>query len=151
MLETPNYYHATAVTYKKCGFLLRGITGAGKSDLALRIFKCGGSLIADDQTILDVSADRITARCPDALRDKLEVRGIGLVSVKTLEAHPIHAIINLRPSSEIERMPKAHFEEIQGISLPVYELDARCPSAVDKLEIIAEILQQRRHVAEEAA
>jgi HPr kinase/phosphorylase len=151
MLETPHYYHATAVAYQECGFLLRGITGAGKSDLALRLFKCGGALIADDQTILSFMDGHIIATCPEVLKNQLEIRGIGLVSVKTLESHPIHVIINLRPSSEIERMPKAHFEELHGVALPVYEIDARCPSAVDKLEIIADLLKHKRHLEGQAA
>lgn len=151
MIESPTYYYATAIAHKNCGFLLRGIAGIGKSDLALRVFKCGGSLIADDQTILETQGNQVIARCPAPLQNRLEIRGIGVVDIETLAQHPIHAIVNLKRSEEIERLPKEHLEELQGVSLPVYELDARCPSAVDKIEILADILQNKRQVAEEAA
>ncbi|MEC9182929.1 MAG: aldolase, partial [Pseudomonadota bacterium] len=40
--------HATAIAIDGKGVLLRGPSGSGKSDLALRLLEAGGVLIGDD-------------------------------------------------------------------------------------------------------
>ena len=44
--------HATAVAIDGRAVLLRGASGSGKSDLALRLIDAGARLVADDQSEL---------------------------------------------------------------------------------------------------
>ena len=65
--------HATAVALKDAtkpfggasegAVLLLGDSGAGKSDVALRLIAAGGKLIADDQTVLFIENGRADGRC----------------------------------------------------------------------------------------
>ncbi len=67
------------------GVLITGDSGAGKSELALELISRGHGLVADD--VVDVSRiglDVLEGRCPDLLRDFLEVRGLGLINIRTV-------------------------------------------------------------------
>jgi serine kinase of HPr protein (carbohydrate metabolism regulator) len=63
------------------GVLLLGKSGAGKSDLALRLIGLGAQLVADDRTELDVVRGRLMASAPRPIAGLLEVRGVGIVKV----------------------------------------------------------------------
>jgi serine kinase of HPr protein (carbohydrate metabolism regulator) len=63
------------------GLLITGPSGCGKSDLALRLMDAGFSLVADDRVIVWISGGKLYGRAPDSLIDKVEARGIGLLSV----------------------------------------------------------------------
>lgn len=134
--------HSTAIALNGIGYLLRAPAGAGKSSLALRVLKAGGTLIADDQCSLFTQDDTLIAQCPDTILDKLEVRGIGVITVDAVKNHPVHALINLRPSEQIERVPEYRTERICGTQVPVFDLDARCPSSLARLQIIGDILKK---------
>ena len=56
--------HATCVALDGAGVLLRGPSGSGKSDLALRLIDGGARLVADDQVALSAEAGRLVARAP---------------------------------------------------------------------------------------
>ena len=47
-MNDPILVHATAVAIEGEAVLLRGASGAGKSDLALRLIDGGARLVADD-------------------------------------------------------------------------------------------------------
>lgn len=123
-----------------CGALLRGKSGAGKSDLALRLIQGGARLIADDQTELLQDNDTLIASCPLSLQGKLEVRGIGIVDMPFRKQHTLHCIIDLMPWKNIERLPTKQFEILDGVTLPRYELDPFEPSALAKIHLITEEL-----------
>ena len=133
--------HGTSVAYKGCGFLIRGKPGSGKSDLALRIIMDGGKLIADDQTMLHVETGKLIATCPDPIKSKLEVRGIGIIDLKSkhCDSHQVDVIIDLKAGDEIERLPEPGFAVIQGMKIPKYDLDATTASSLDKIKLLAEI------------
>jgi serine kinase of HPr protein (carbohydrate metabolism regulator) len=56
--------HATCVAIDGRGILIRGRSGAGKSDLALRLIDRGARLVSDDYTILAASGGRLRAAAP---------------------------------------------------------------------------------------
>jgi HPr kinase/phosphorylase len=59
------------------GVLLTGESGLGKSELGLELISRGHGLVADDVVdLFRVSQSAIEARCPELLRNLLEVRGI---------------------------------------------------------------------------
>ena len=67
------------------GVLITGESGVGKSELALELISRGHGLVADD--VVEVSRlapDTLEGRCPELLRDFLEVRGLGLLNIHTI-------------------------------------------------------------------
>jgi HPr kinase/phosphorylase len=98
--------HATALVVDGIGILLRGPSGAGKSHLALALLSHPAPrfarLIADDRVILNAHNGRLIARAPHTIHGCLEVRGVGIVHVPTIDAARIHIIIDRVAG---ERMP----------------------------------------------
>lgn len=129
-------YHGTSLVFNKQGILLRGQSGAGKSDLALRLIHQGAILIADDQTEIVAKGADLMASCPKALEGKLEVRGIGIINVPFIRQHPLHLVIDLSHWQKIDRFPEKKDQEIEGITRPVHELDPFELSIIDKIKIL---------------
>jgi hypothetical protein len=110
--------HATAISVGGRGVLIRGPSGSGKSDLALRCLALAPStllrdpvlLVADDQVILrnDTSRQqpRLIATCPTTLRGKLEVRGLGILEVAAAETADIVLVADIAREGPIERFPE---------------------------------------------
>ena len=67
------------------GVLITGESGLGKSELGLDLITRGHGLVADDCVdLLRVAQNTIEGRCPPLLQNLLEVRGIGLLDIKTI-------------------------------------------------------------------
>ena len=67
------------------GVLITGDSGVGKSELALELISRGHGLVADDVVELAcIAPTTIEGRCPSMLRDYLEVRGLGLLNIRTI-------------------------------------------------------------------
>lgn len=66
------------------GVLLTGVSGVGKSELALELLSRGHQLIADDATEFHALPGRIEGRCPPLLRGYLEARSLGILNVRRL-------------------------------------------------------------------
>ncbi|HKM03346.1 MAG TPA: HPr(Ser) kinase/phosphatase [Lachnospiraceae bacterium] len=67
------------------GVLLTGESGIGKSEAALELIKRGHRLVTDDVVELrKVSDDTLIGSAPDITRHFIELRGIGIVDIKTL-------------------------------------------------------------------
>ncbi len=63
------------------GVLILGKSGAGKSDLALRLIAMGAKLVADDRTDLFVRRGRLFGRAPKAIAGLMEVREVGILAL----------------------------------------------------------------------
>src|SRR5947209_16703264 len=63
------------------GVLLLGESGAGKSDMALRLIAMGAKLIADDRCELCFDGESLRARAPRALAGLIELRGVGILAL----------------------------------------------------------------------
>ncbi|HAQ33260.1 MAG TPA: serine/threonine protein kinase, partial [Rhodospirillaceae bacterium] len=74
--------HGTCVALNGVTVLLRGPSGSGKSDLALRLIDGGGRLVADDQTLVEIQGERLVATAPETIAGKMEVRGVGVLAVE---------------------------------------------------------------------
>jgi HPr kinase/phosphorylase len=127
--------HGSAIVIAGGAILLRGPSGAGKSDLALRLIDAGARLLADDQAELRRAGEQILVRAPTAVAGLIEVRGIGILRLDTIEAAPLSLLVDLVPSSEIERLPESRFEEVLGLSIPLIALAAFEASAAAKLRL----------------
>jgi HPr kinase/phosphorylase len=67
------------------GVLITGDSGVGKSELGLELISRGHGLVADDVVeVSRVAQDMLEGRCPPLLRDFLEVRGLGLLNIRTV-------------------------------------------------------------------
>ncbi len=67
------------------GVLITGESGVGKSELGLELISRGHGLVADDVVeVSRLSPDSLEGRCPELLRDFLEVRGLGLLNIRTI-------------------------------------------------------------------
>ena len=99
--------YGTCVALSGLGVLLRGPSGSGKSDLALRLIDGGARLVADDQVELALdAAGRVMARAPRALDGLLEVRGIGILKMKTVRTAPVTLVVDLDSDDRVERLPE---------------------------------------------
>lgn len=67
------------------GVLIMGESGIGKSEAALELIHRGHRLVSDDVVeIRKISDDTLLGTSPDITRHFIELRGIGIVDVKTL-------------------------------------------------------------------
>ncbi len=67
------------------GVLITGESGVGKSELGLELISRGHGLVADDVAeISRLAATTLEGRCPPLLKDFIEVRGLGLLNVRTI-------------------------------------------------------------------
>jgi hypothetical protein len=124
--------HASCVAIGAQGVLLLGKSGAGKSDLALRLIDDGAKLVADDRTILHVSGCALHARAPASIKGLLEVRGLGIIKLPVRARVKIALVVQLgqegarlpRPRTYRAPAPLTSFAPVPQISL-----DARFASA----------------------
>lgn len=127
--------HATAIAIEGDAILLRGPSGAGKSDLALRLIDGGARLLADDQALLRRVDNRILVRAPLAIAGLIEVRGVGILRVDSLDEAPLALVVDLVPSAQVERIPDNRFEVVLGLAVPLIALAAFEASAAAKLRL----------------
>jgi hypothetical protein len=99
--------HATCVAIGGKGVLLLGASGAGKSDLALRLIDDGAQLVADDRTLLFSKNGVLHAKAPPSIKGLLEIRGVGIVA---LPARPsVQLVLAVRLGREGARLPGPRF------------------------------------------
>ena len=132
--------HATAVMLPdprlgEWAVLLRGPSGSGKSDLALRLIDRGASLVSDDQTLLRAVGPRLWAAPPAAIAGQLEVRGLGIAEIPYQAGAAVALLVDLVPAAEIERLPAAASEKLAGIAIQRIALDPAQLSAPEKLRL----------------
>jgi HPr kinase/phosphorylase len=113
------------------GVMLTGESGVGKSELALELISRGSGLIADDVIELyHIAPETLEGRCPALLRDFLEVRGLGVLNIRSIFGEAalrprksLKLIVHLeKPAGGdthyVERLPlKPGFQEILGVSV----------------------------------
>jgi serine kinase of HPr protein (carbohydrate metabolism regulator) len=143
LADAPELVHGTCVALGRTAALLRGPSGSGKSDLALRFLflaRRGPAaleapiLVADDQVYLTRKGARLTATAPPTIRGKIEVRGIGIVEVKSADEAELALVVDLAPSAEIERLPDENATTpLLGLHLPLLRLSPWEASAPIKL------------------
>ncbi|MCB2102876.1 MAG: HPr kinase/phosphatase C-terminal domain-containing protein [Rhodobacterales bacterium] len=129
--------HATAVDVDGVGVVLRGPSGSGKSDLALRLIDGGARLVADDRTDLTVTEGRLWAAPPPALAGGLEVRGVGLLRLDYRAVIAVGLVVDLVAPAAVERLPDAATCAYGGCDLPLLRLAPFEASAPAKIRLMA--------------
>lgn len=77
--------HGVLMDVLGMGVLISGDSGLGKSELALELISRGHGLVADDVVEIDrIGPNSLEGRCPALLQGLLEVRGLGLIDIKTV-------------------------------------------------------------------
>lgn len=111
-------FHVTCVAMDGLGVLLRGVSGSGKSDLALRLIDEGARLVSDDYTRIENDGGKLVAMAPDTIKGLIEVRGIGVVRMDSIAKVNLALLIDLVDAEQIDRLPDKASEEIMGVELP---------------------------------
>lgn len=110
------------------GVLLVGESGLGKSELGLELISRAHGLVADDAVDCTlIGPDFIEGRCPELLQNLLEVRGLGLLDIKTIFGETavrrkmkLKLIVHLvrRPDEKFQRLPLAEqTRDVLGIAV----------------------------------
>lgn len=126
---------ATCVAIQGSGVLLLGKSGAGKSDLALRLIDRGAVLVADDQVMLTLRDGTIMASSPPNINGLLEARDLGIFRFQEAGHIPLSLVIRLSERGVAERLPSPEFYDCMSINIPqilLYPFDA---SSVIKAEM----------------
>lgn len=107
--------HGVLVDVYGEGVLITGESGIGKSEAALELIRRGHRLVSDDVVeISRINDHTLIGTAPDITRNFIELRGIGIVDVKSLygvecirEKQEINLVINLsewKKDAEYDRM-----------------------------------------------
>jgi serine kinase of HPr protein (carbohydrate metabolism regulator) len=139
--------HASCVELAGLGVLLRGPSGSGKSDLALRLIDAGGRLVADDRTDLALENGALVASAPEPIAGRLEVRGVGIVDMPAVAVTRVGLAADLVSAAEIERLPMARHCAYLGIEIPLIALTPFECSAPAKLRVAARAAARGRLAA----
>ena len=130
--------HGVFMEIMAIGVLITGPSGIGKSELALELITRGHRLVADDAPQFSrLAPEIINGSCPDALRDFLEVRGLGIINIRRLYGNTaiknnkyLRLIVRLEPMNKEQMVKLDRLEgsyrtrkildtEIPEITLPV--------------------------------
>jgi len=129
-----------AVAIGEMAVLLRGPSGSGRSDLALRLVDEGARLISDEQVELERRGEQLFAGVPHLmpadLIGRIEARGLGIVQVPHAPAPlPLAWVVDMAPVAAIDRLPSATVAVYLGIAVPSLSLDPTSLSASAKLRL----------------
>ncbi len=113
--------HASCVARDGAGVLLLGLSGSGKSDLALRLIDRGFVLVADDRVEIEAGI----AWPPAPLAGLLEIRGLGILRLPHLARATLALAVELGADGDRLPRPQRH----PGLDLPLIRLDSRRVSA----------------------
>lgn len=131
--------HGTAVDIDGCAVLFVGLSGSGKSDLALRLIDRGATLIGDDAVKLHSGIDTLFIRASGSSENRIEVRGVGIFDMESKPECPLRLLVEL--GADGERLPASWpLRDLNGWSLPVLRLDAFAASAPIKVELAVKSL-----------
>ncbi|MBP5295520.1 MAG: HPr(Ser) kinase/phosphatase [Lachnospiraceae bacterium] len=129
--------HGVLVDVYGEGVLITGESGIGKSEAAIELIKRGHRLVSDDVVeIRKVSDDMLVGMAPEITRHFIELRGIGIIDVKTLfgveavkDTQGIDLVIQLedwRKETVYDRMGlEEQYTEYLGKKVTCYHLPVR--------------------------
>lgn len=114
--------------------LIEGASGAGKSDLALRLIDRGATLVSDDYTLLTRADGGLIASAPATIAGQIEIRGLGVIPLPHADKVRVALVVRLTESPE--RMPlDEEVRRIAGVGVRSVAIDPRSASAAIKVEL----------------
>jgi HPr kinase/phosphorylase len=88
------------------GVLITGESGVGKSELGLELISRGHGLVADDVVEVSRMGAALEGRCPPLLKDFIEVRGLGVLNIRTIFGETaVRRKMKLRLVTHLSRLP----------------------------------------------
>ncbi|MBL4800572.1 MAG: hypothetical protein JKY45_01685 [Emcibacter sp.] len=139
--------HATGVFFADKGLLLKGPSGSGKSDLALRLMALGAELVGDDYLEVSCGKDgRLTMIAPSNIAGKIEVRNVGILAVPHRGKTEIDLVLDLVLLGDIkrlDRLPEPGTFSLEGRAVPCLGFYAFEASAPEKIRAAINILFQK--------
>jgi len=148
--------HGVLLEVLGMGVLITGSSAIGKSELALELITRGHRLIADDVVELHhVAPDTLEGRCPAMLQDFLEVRGLGILNIRTLFGETavktkknLRLIVHLKKPANLAELGEgrldmhASTESILGVNIPKVRIPV---TAGRNLAVLVEVAA-RNHI-----
>ena len=128
--------HGVLVRIFDLGTLIIGESAVGKSEAALDLVLRGHKLVADDIVILERKNTEITGRPPDMSTDLLQIRGLGIINIRSLFGKPstigvckIDLVVELEEWQEGHQYTLIGLRErrsrILGVNLPYLKLPVK--------------------------
>ena len=101
-----------------------------------RFVKARFELVADDQVVVHRKADGLTVAAPAPLKGLIEVRGIGIVAVGSVDSARLVLLADLTAPEGVERLPDPWpTETLLGVRFPVLRIAPLEASAPLKLAL----------------
>ena len=132
---TSEQVHATCVSVDSQGVLLRGPSGSGKSDLALRLMDQGGILVADDRVNLNTKDGHVIASAPSEIAGLFEARGVGILRLASLDSVAVHLVVDLVDTDDVPRLPIDPTVNLLGTEMRHLRLNAFAASTPAKIRL----------------
>ena len=95
--------HANCVIIGDAGVLIRGVSGSGKTTLSRKLVDLAqnkgyfGQFVGDDRIGLQATGNRLVAKAHPKIAGKIELRGLGIGSVKFEEEAVIRLLVDCEP------------------------------------------------------
>ncbi len=139
------------------GVLITGESGLGKSELGLELITRGHGLVADDAIEFScLGKDFIEGRCPPLLQNLLEVRGLGLLDIRSIFGETavrrkmkLKLLVKMMPRNDtnFERLPiEQQYHKILGQNVRLVQLqiaEGRNMAVIVEAAVRNTILQMR--------
>ncbi|NSX54496.1 HPr kinase/phosphorylase [Parasulfitobacter algicola] len=143
MSDTP--FRGTTVAFNQYALTIIGVSGSGKSSLALQMMSLGCRLVSDDYTVLKKSGDALIASAPSSIKGKIEVHGIGILAAKTIDEAKVIGIIDL-DLTETQRLPLLCYKTIDGIAIRLFHKIEGCHFPAALLQYIKSYGDNQDHM-----
>ena len=155
--------HGTLLDVRGIGTLIRGESGAGKSEAALALIERGHSLVADDMVRVKLLSDHTPVGfCDEMSRGFMECRGIGIINVEELfgirfirlekKIELVVSFVDDLKDSSIDRtgLDRKTFD-ILGAPVPHMQIPLRTGRDMARLVEVAAMVQAARQLGHDSA
>jgi HPr kinase/phosphorylase len=132
--------NGTAVAWRGQGVLILGDSGSGKSDLALRLIDAGATLVAEDVVEMTRDGSQLLLSFPPEgpadLKGKMEVKGLGIMSVPAAPpAAPLALVVQATAREEMALIPESLESEWLDLKVATIGIDLLEASAPAKVRL----------------
>ena len=145
------------------GVLIQGESGVGKSEVAIELIQRGHRIIADDAVEIKVTNhNTLVGNAPDLIRNYMELRGIGVVDVRSLfgmrvtkSEQEIELVVTLEPWDDHAVYDRFGLEgattEILGVEVPAVTIPVKPGRNLASILEVAAINNRSRQLGHNAA